>query len=225
MKARGDEPNYRVVALLVLALWVCPVTLLGVGLRYRQPIEDWLKERLDVALITPTPFVTPTIDWPTPSPTNTPRPTPTSVPTPTRNPWQLGGEVDTIAAAICYEALTESERGQRAVGYVILHRCELTGKRPHDVLQKDFFGSEEGPDHLGRMKDWWKPDGTAISVEMWAQITEVAEGVANRWLWDEFPTSTHFYSTCVLEEPPTWVEDLEFLGEIGCHRFYGLKGG
>ncbi len=213
----SEEIDPSLAHLCVAAsVWLCALTSLCLGLRYAGSI------RIELPDIMPaTPFVTPTLDWPTPSPTNTPRPTPTNTPVATRAPTLRGDELDAVAAAVAYEALNESERGQRAVAYVILHRCELTGEPPREVLTREFFGDEEGTNHLGR----WRPDGNPVSLEMWRQITAVAIDAVNGWSLDEFPTSTHFYSTCILEEPPTWTRDLELLGCIDCHCFYGPKGG
>lgn len=200
----------RILLCVVASTWLCALTALGIGLRYPSSM------RIDIRPATP--FVTPTLDWPTPSPTNTPKPTPTNTPVATRVPVLHGSELDAVAAAVAYEALNESKRGQRAVAYVILHRCERTGKVPKDVLTKEFFGSEV---LIGK----WTPDGDPVSLEMWRQITTVVIDAVNGWSLDEFPTSTHFYSTCVLEEPPTWTKDLKLLGCIDCHCFYGPKGG
>lgn len=144
--------------------------------------------------------------WPTFTP---------GTPTPIR---YSNGEIDTLAAAIAYEALDQPIEGQVAVGCVIMRRAELAGKVFSEVLTEEFFGSEEGAEHIRAMKEWWKPDNNDISMDDWQNITVLSINLANHWIGCPFE-ATHYYSRCLIDEP-NWAKEMDFLGEIGCHRFY-----
>jgi len=209
---------YAMVATLASTALFC----LLLSLVYEGRIQATLKEYLP-SIPNPTVLV-----WPTAEPTKTLTPfvIPTRTPTPTPTLLEeirlSNDEIGTIAAAIAYEALGEPLEGRTAVGYVIMHRCILTGRVPSEVLTREFFGSDVGADFIARMKEWWKPDNNNISLDDWQQITIVAINVANGWSYDEFPTSTHFYSMCLMEQPPSWQRHAYFLGFIGCHKFYSI---
>lgn len=229
----SDETDSRLGALVayaIAAMWISALLFLSLSLVYGGRIQESLKAHLPAIPVyrTPTSVV---LVWPTMEPTKIPTPfvIPTRTPTPTPTLLEevrlSNDEIDTIAATIAYEALGEPLEGQTAVGYVIIHRCVLIGRVPSEVLTKEFFGSEVGAGLIIEMKKWWKPDNNDIPLDDWQRITIVAINVANGWGYDEFPTSTHFYSTCKMEVPPLWVEDGYLLGCIGCHCFYNLGGG
>jgi len=213
-------PSKSSLPWLFVAIWLCALAALCIALMYTGPIQEGLKEV--VPQIPPPKQIrpTPALVWLTPSPTNTPKPTPTPAPTPTPKLETLIDEIDTIAALVAYEALGEPLRGQKAVAYVLLHRAKAESKLPNEILTRKFFGTKGGARRIAKMKEWWTPDNDGIPLEGWQQATEIAEGVVNGWSYDEFPTSTHFYSRCILRKPPGWTEDFEFLGCIGCHCFY-----
>lgn len=149
--------------------------------------------------------------WPTLTP---------STPTPTR---YSNDEIDTLAATIAYEALGESMEGRLAVGCVIMRRARLEGKVPSEILTINFFGEERGAEQIARMKLWWKPDNNDIPMDDWQEITLLAINLANDWIGCPFDDkATHYYSRCLIDEPD-WVKGMEFLGEIGCHRFYAKE--
>lgn len=204
--------------LFFVAVWVCAVVIFYVMLACASPIQAELKRVVPPLWRTPMP--TPDLAWLTPSPTNTPRPTPTSALTPTPELWLRIDEIDTVAALVAYEARGESLRGQRAVAYVLLHRSTQAERVPSELLTRKFFGIEVGVEHLAEMKEWWKPDNNNVPLDVWQQTMEVAIATVNGWSHDEFPTSTHFYSQCILKEPPVWAKDFKLLGCIGCHCFY-----
>lgn len=213
-------PSKSSLPWLFAAIWLCAPAVLCIALMYTGPIQEGLEGAMLRISLSRRIEPTPTLNWPAPSPTSTPKPTPIPAPTSTPKLETLIGEIDTIAALVAYEALGEPQRGQKAVAYVLLHRARAEGKLPSEILTRRFFGAKGGARRIAKMKEWWTPDNDDIPLEGWQQATEIAEGVANGWSYDEFPTSTHFYSRCVLREPPDWAEDFKFLECIGCHCFY-----
>lgn len=128
-------------------------------------------------------------------------------------------EVGLLASSIACEAGTESREGRRGVAWVAKTRHDMMGQSYTEVLLEP-----------GAFTCWQLEAGSPqteirdhyceiLELEECQEILTVAINVINGWVKNPMPGATHFYSACQIEEP-SWANDMEYLGQIGCHRFY-----
>ncbi|MGI8942886.1 MAG: cell wall hydrolase [Qipengyuania sp.] len=124
-----------------------------------------------------------------------------------------------LSMAVYYEAASESYDGQRAVAQVVLNRVAHPAY-PASVCGVVFQGSERSTgcqftftcDGSLARKPSRRGWATAQSVALVALAGEVFEPVG----W-----ATHYHTNYV---HPYWASGLDYLGDIGAHRFYRWKG-
>ena len=132
-------------------------------------------------------------------------------------------QLQCLAKAIYFEARGESEKGQLAVGRVILNRVE-SGAYADTICGVVFQGSErpnscqfsfacDGRSDEAKDKTSWK-EAKTIARELIACDPPCQEGP--KWqapLW----SSTHYHADYV---SPRWASKLTRTGTIGRHIFY-----
>ncbi len=124
-----------------------------------------------------------------------------------------------MTQAIYYEAASESEAGQRAVAQVVLNRVA------HSAWPSSVCGVVyEGSTRSTGCQFSFTCDGSMRrkpSSSSWAR----AQGIASRALTgDVFKPvglATHYHTNWV---NPYWAPSLNFIGSIGAHRFYKMRG-
>jgi spore germination cell wall hydrolase CwlJ-like protein len=137
---------------------------------------------------------------------------------------EAGGDALTcLAQAIYFEARGESEKGQRAVGRVILNRVE-SGLYPDSVCGVVYQGSSNGPACQFSFACDGIPD-VAQEKGAWKKAKEIAAALiacdppCHKSLegQDAVWTSTHYHADFV---SPRWAKKLKQTGTIGRHIFY-----
>jgi len=135
-------------------------------------------------------------------------------------------EADTLTCldrAIYFEARGESEKGQRAVGSVVLNRVE-SGGYADSVCGVVYQGSNRGtacqfsfacdgiPDVTGEKAAWKKAKEVAAAlIACDPPCDKSLEGEDAVW------SSTHYHTDFVT---PRWAKNLKHTGTIGRHIFY-----
>jgi len=134
-----------------------------------------------------------------------------------------GDAVTCLAQAIYFEARGESEKGQRAVGRVILNRA-ASGVYPESVCGVVYQGSHRGPACQFSFACDGIPDVTREKAA-WKKAEEIAASLiacdppCHKSLEreDAVWTSTHYHADFV---SPRWAKKLKQTGTIGSHIFY-----
>jgi spore germination cell wall hydrolase CwlJ-like protein len=130
-------------------------------------------------------------------------------------------ELNCLATAIYFEARGESERGQIAVGQVVLNRvahklypstiCSVVFQNQHRRNACQFsFACDGMPERVSDSKSWETAE-------------RIANGVAAGDLYlTEIGYSTHYHATYVY---PHWAPRMTKVTKIGLHVFYHFKRG
>ena len=127
--------------------------------------------------------------------------------------------LDCLAAAVYYEARSESLQGQRAVAQVVLNRVR-DPLYPSSVCGVVFQGSER----ITGCQFSFTCDGSlAISprAPMWERSRAVARAALNGYVESSVGLASHYHTQWVV---PVWRTDLVKLRTIGAHIFYGWRG-
>jgi spore germination cell wall hydrolase CwlJ-like protein len=127
--------------------------------------------------------------------------------------------LDCLAAAVYYEARSESLQGQRAVAQVVLNRVR-DPLYPASVCGVVFQGSER----ITGCQFSFTCDGSlAIPPRepMWERSRAVARAALNGYVEMSVGLASHYHTQWVV---PVWRTDLVKLRTIGAHIFYGWRG-
>lgn len=127
--------------------------------------------------------------------------------------------LDCLAAAIYYEARSESLQGQRAVAQVVLNRVR-DPLFPASVCGVVFQGSERV---TGCQFSFTCDGSMAIPPRqaVWDRVRAVARAALAGYVETSVGLATHYHTQWVV---PVWRTDLVKLRTIGAHIFYGWKG-
>lgn len=128
-------------------------------------------------------------------------------------------ETDCLAAAVYYEAASESEQGQRAVAQVVLNRVRHPSF-PHSVCGVVYQGSERSTG----CQFTFTCDGSLArkpSREGWERALRIARAALNGAVEPSVGMATHYHTVWVL---PYWAPTLNKITTIGAHIFYSWKG-
>jgi Cell Wall Hydrolase len=121
-----------------------------------------------------------------------------------------------LAAAIYYEAASESEEGQRAVAQVVLNRVRHPAY-PNTVCDVVYQGTERG-DRLCQFT--FACDGSLArlpSSSGWARASRIARLALAGYVFGPVGTATHYHTLAV---NPYWNKSLTATAIIGAHIFY-----
>lgn len=124
-----------------------------------------------------------------------------------------------LAAAIYYEAASESEAGQRAVAQVVLNRVAHPAY-PNTVCGVVYEGSERSTG----CQFSFTCDGSLArkpSQLFWDRAKTVARQALAGAVYGPVGLATHYHTVQVR---PYWAPSLHYLGTIGEHRFYSFNG-
>jgi Cell Wall Hydrolase len=125
-----------------------------------------------------------------------------------------------LAAAIYYEAASESEDGQRAVAQVVLNRVRHPAY-PNSVCGVVYQGTERG-DRLCQFS--FACDGSMArtpSSSGWATANRIARLSLAGYAYTPVGAATHYHTLAV---NPYWNKSLTAVGVIGAHIFYRWGG-
>ena len=124
-----------------------------------------------------------------------------------------------LTAAIYYEAASEPDAGQRAVAQVVLNRVAHPSF-PNTVCGVVFQGSERNTG----CQFTFTCDGALArkpSQFFWQRAENVARAALAGYVYAPVGLATHYHTFAI---HPYWADSLNFLGQIGAHRFYRLMG-
>jgi len=124
-----------------------------------------------------------------------------------------------LAAAIYYEAASESASGQRAVAQVVLNRVAHPSY-PSSVCGVVYQGSERSTG----CQFSFTCDGSLArrpSPLVWQRAQNVGREALNGYVHAAVGLATHYHT---IQIHPYWAPSLAYLGTIGAHRFYNFKG-
>ena len=124
-----------------------------------------------------------------------------------------------LSMAVYYEAASEAYDGQRAVAQVVLNRVAHPAY-PTSVCGVVFQGSER---RTG-CQFTFTCDGSLQrkpSRKAWATAQSVALAALSGNVFEPVGWATHYHTNYV---NPYWAPSLDYLGDIGTHRFYRWKG-
>lgn len=124
-----------------------------------------------------------------------------------------------LAAAIHYEAASESDAGQRAVAQVVLNRVAHPSY-PGSVCGVVYQGSERSTG----CQFSFTCDGSLArkpGALFWARALTIARDALNGHVYTPIGLATHYHTVQIY---PYWAPSLAYLGTIGAHRFYSFKG-
>jgi Cell Wall Hydrolase len=125
-----------------------------------------------------------------------------------------------LAAAIYYEAASESEEGQRAVAQVVLNRVRHPAY-PNTVCGVVYQGTERG-DRLCQFS--FACDGSMArtpSAGGWSTANRIARLALAGYAYTPVGAATHYHTLAV---NPYWNKSLTAVGVIGAHIFYRWGG-
>jgi hypothetical protein len=138
---------------------------------------------------------------------------------------QIASQVDRMRAlnclttAIYYEAATEPDAGQRGVAQVILNRVA------HPAFPKTVCGVVyQGSERATGCQFTFTCDGSMARHPMqmfWNRAELVARAALNGYVYAPVGLATHYHT---FQVHPYWDDSLNFLGQIGAHRFYSFEG-
>ncbi len=125
-----------------------------------------------------------------------------------------------LTAAIYYEAATEPDAGQRAVAQVILNR------RSHPSFPKTVCGVVyQGSERSTGCQFTFSCDGSMQRRKpmafFWDRAQTVARAALSGYVYAPVGLATHYHTFAV---HPYWADSLDFIGQIGAHRFYRFEG-
>lgn len=126
---------------------------------------------------------------------------------------------DCLAAAIYYEAASESEQGQRAVAQVVLNRVR------HPAFPKSVCGVVyQGMERTTGCQFTFTCDGSLArrpSESGWERAHRIALAALAGRVEPSVGTATHYHTDWVV---PYWAPSLDKITMIGAHIFYRWKG-
>ncbi|WP_292689963.1 MULTISPECIES: cell wall hydrolase [unclassified Novosphingobium] len=124
-----------------------------------------------------------------------------------------------LTAAVYYEAASEPDDGQRAVAQVVLNRMAHPAY-PKSVCGVVFQGSERATG----CQFTFTCDGALMrkpSRYFWSRAEAVARAALAGYVYAPVGLATHYHTFAV---HPYWADSLNFIGQIGAHRFYRMHG-
>ena len=125
-----------------------------------------------------------------------------------------------LSMAVYYEAASESYQGQEAVAQVVLNRVAHPAY-PASVCGVVFQGSERKTG----CQFTFTCDGSLArrpSRQGWARAQSIALAALAGNVFKPVGLATHYHTNYV---NPYWAASLDYVGNIGAHRFYRWKGG
>lgn len=124
-----------------------------------------------------------------------------------------------LTAAIYYEAATEPDDGQRAIAQVILNRVA------HPAFPKTVCGVVyQGSERTTGCQFTFSCDGSLARRPdplFWARAEAVARQALAGQVFAPVGLATHYHTFAV---HPLWDQAMDFVMQIGAHRFYRLLG-
>ncbi|WP_082699747.1 cell wall hydrolase [Novosphingobium barchaimii] len=124
-----------------------------------------------------------------------------------------------LTAAIYYEAASEPDAGQRAVAQVVLNRVA------HPAYPKSVCGVVyEGSERPTGCQFSFTCDGALArrpQAMFWDRAENVARQALSGYVYAPVGLATHYHTVQV---SPYWAPSLNYLGTIGAHRFYSMRG-
>lgn len=124
-----------------------------------------------------------------------------------------------LTAAIYYEAATEPDAGQKAVAQVILNRLA------HPAFPKTVCGVVyQGSEKATGCQFTFSCDGSMARHPMalfWNRAELVAREALNGYVYAPVGLATHYHT---FQVHPYWADSLNFISQIGAHRFYRMEG-
>jgi hypothetical protein len=137
----------------------------------------------------------------------------------------MGSEIDRMRALTCltqaiyFEAASEPDAGQRAVAQVVLNRVA------HPAFPKTVCGVVyQGSEKPTGCQFTFTCDGALARVPnrlFWDRAMSVARAALAGYVYAPVGLATHYHTAAI---HPYWADSLNFLGQIGAHRFYRLGG-
>ena len=128
--------------------------------------------------------------------------------------------VTCLTTAIYYEAATEPDAGQKAVAQVILNRVAHPSF-PKTVCDVVYQGSER----VTGCQFTFTCDGSLMrhrpDTFFWNRAEAVARAALAGFVYAPVGLSTHYHTFAV---HPLWDSQMNFVGQIGAHRFYRMMG-
>lgn len=124
-----------------------------------------------------------------------------------------------LAAAVYYEAASESDQGQRAVAQVVLNRV-MHPAYPNTVCGVVYQGSERSTG----CQFSFTCDGSLArrpAAYFWRRAEAVAAAALGGYVERSVGLATHYHTIAV---HPYWAPSLAQVGTIGAHRFYRFNG-
>ncbi|WP_241126822.1 cell wall hydrolase [Novosphingobium terrae] len=124
-----------------------------------------------------------------------------------------------LTSAIYYEAASEPDDGQRAVAQVVLNRVAHPSF-PKTVCGVVFQGSEKSTG----CQFTFTCDGALARLPsryFWDRAQAVARAALAGYVFRPVGLATHYHTFAV---HPYWDAAMNFIGQIGAHRFYRLPG-
>lgn len=127
--------------------------------------------------------------------------------------------LDCLTAAVYFEAASEPDDGQRAVAQVVLNRLAHP-LFPKTVCGVVYQGSQRGTG----CQFTFTCDGALLrqrSRYFWDRAQQVARAALAGYVFRPVGLATHYHTFAV---HPAWDAAMNFIGQIGAHRFYRLVG-
>lgn len=127
--------------------------------------------------------------------------------------------LDCLTAAVYYEAASEPDDGQRAVAQVVLNRVAHP-LFPKTVCGVVYQGSQRGTG----CQFTFTCDGALLrqrSRYFWDRAQQVARAALAGYVFRPVGLATHYHTFAV---HPVWDAAMNFIGQIGAHRFYRMMG-
>ena len=136
------------------------------------------------------------------------------------SPIDRSRAINCLTTAIYYEAATEPDAGQKAVAQVILNRVAHPSF-PKTVCDVVYQGSERATG----CQFTFTCDGSLIrhrpAALFWNRAEAVARAALAGFVYTPVGLSTHYHTFAV---HPVWDSQMDFIGQIGAHRFYRMMG-
>ena len=124
-----------------------------------------------------------------------------------------------LTQAVYYEAASEPDAGQRAVAQVVLNRVA------HPAYPKTVCGVVyQGAERLTGCQFTFTCDGALARMPnrlAWLRAENVARAALAGFVYAPVGLATHYHTFAV---HPYWADTLNFIGQIGAHRFYRFGG-
>ncbi len=135
------------------------------------------------------------------------------------NPIDRTRALTCLTAAIYYEAASEPDDGQRAVAQVVLNRVA------HPAFPKTVCGVVyQGSERTTGCQFTFSCDGSLARARapfFWRRAEMVARAALAGFVFTPVGLATHYHTFAV---HPAWDSALDFIGQIGAHRFYRMAG-